>query len=633
MKTKQIKRIAKLAAMLCPAFVSGFTATAQQSDSWALTDALGREVRGHEAVGPRQKDKFVGIFYWTWHQGMDHNGGKDRPGAEVRNITQVRAAHPEAMQQYNHPAWGDATTRPDVFYWNEPLFGYYRTDDPWVLRRHAEMLADAGVDAVFFDCTNGTFLWETSLWPLLETWDKAQKEGVNVPKVVFMLPFAPNADSRASLNNLYDKLYGKGLYKNLWFYWKGKPLIMAYPDNLDKEGKEGRIRNFFTFRPGQPDYVQGPQRADDWGWLEVMPGHGYVKGKNGRYEQAVVGIAQNTCPEREGHCSAFNRPNAYGRSYGHKEGFDKRPDAYLYGRNFQEQWDHAIDSINPELVFVTGWNEWTSGMWTSKDGWTDPLSFVDQYDDDHSRDIEPTRGWGDKGDVYYAQLVDNIRRFKGVAAPPKASAAKSVRLGNAADWKGVLPKYQAYRGNTIHRDHKGRYDRHYTNLTGRNDITGAQVAHDANNLYFHVTTASALTPASDPNWMQLYIDIDRDKSTGWNGYDFIVNRVAPGSSEVTVERCVGSWWDWVPAGTGSYAVKGNTLDIAIPKAVMGVGEKPDFEFKWADNLQRPGDILDFYVSGDVAPGGRFNYVYTGRPAPKAASAVVGTGSKHNKPRR
>jgi hypothetical protein len=27
-------------------------------------------------------------------------------------------------------------------------------------------------------------------------------------------------------------------------------------------------------------------------------------------------------------------------------------------------------------------------------------------------------------------------------------------------------------------------------------------------------------------------------------------------------------------------------------------------------MQKEGDIMDFYVSGDTAPGGRFNYVYT-----------------------
>ena len=58
-----------------------------------------------------------------------------------------------------------------------------------------------------------------------------------------------------------------------------------------------------------------------------------------------------------------------------------------------------------------------------------------------------------------------------------------------------------------------------------------------------------------------------------------------------------------------FFAKGNRLVIRIPRAVLGIGEKVDFEFKWNDNMQKEGDIMDFYVSGDTAPGGRFNYVY------------------------
>ena len=35
------------------------------------------------------------------------------------------------------------------------------------------------------------------------------------------------------------------------------------------------------------------------------------------------------------------------------------------------------------------------------------------------------------------------------------------------------------------------------------------------------------------------------------------------------------------------------------------------DFKWADNIQVPGDVMDFYLSGDVAPEGRFMYRYVG----------------------
>ncbi len=63
------------------------------------------------------------------------------------------------MESYDHPAWKNWRAH---YFWEEPLLGYYSTFDPWVLRKHAEMLADAKVDAVFFDCTNGDLTWDKS---------------------------------------------------------------------------------------------------------------------------------------------------------------------------------------------------------------------------------------------------------------------------------------------------------------------------------------------------------------------------------------------------------------------------------------------------------------------------------------
>ncbi len=73
----------------------------------------------------------------------------------------------------------------------------------------------------------------------------------------------------------------------------------------------------------------------------------------------------------------------------------------------------------------------------------------------------------------------------------------------------------------------GRNNTYYTNRTGRNDITKAKVARDWQFIYFYVETAGKLSSRKDPNWMMLFIDIDRDKSTGWNGYDYIINRQSP----------------------------------------------------------------------------------------------------------
>ena len=143
------------------------------SDSWAATDALGRKVREYKDAGDKKKDKFIAMFYWTWHQGNDDTT------YQVKNISEIVRKYPEAMKDYNHPAWGDK--RPGFFFWEQPLLGYYKTTDPWVLRKHAEMLADAGVDVVFFDCTNGSYTWKSSYDALMKVWDQAQKDGVNVP--------------------------------------------------------------------------------------------------------------------------------------------------------------------------------------------------------------------------------------------------------------------------------------------------------------------------------------------------------------------------------------------------------------------------------------------------------------------
>ncbi|WP_288307349.1 hypothetical protein [uncultured Muribaculum sp.] len=579
-----------------------------ESDNWAITDQLGRKAREH-ADAPQKRDKIVAMFYWTWHN-LRHN-----PNVDIKNIPEVLAQHPDAINDYNHAAWG-GSRKPDVFFWGQPLFGYYQTTDTWVLRKHAEMLADAGVDVVFFDCTNGTFLWGESFDALCQTWIQAKKDGVNVPKVAFMLPFAPNSSSLSSLRNLYNHVYSANKYRDLWFFLDNKPMIMAWPDNLGTTGTDKAIRDFFTFRRNCGDYVNGAGNAQQaWGWLEVMPTHPFNVTVEGGVEQACVGVAQNARYASGGHCCAFNLPRTYGRSYTSK-GWDKRENAYLYGANVQEQWDRAIDKHNPKVVFITGWNEWHSGMWRKEHGWSDPLSFVDQYDWDHSRDIEPVLDWGDNGDVYYVQLVDNVRRFKGMDQPQTVAASKTIKIGQPGQWDKVLPKYKAYKGNVMHRDHDGYGAMHYTDKSGRNDIVGAQVAHDETHIYFRVETASKLTPHTDPAWMQLFIDTDRNKSTGWHGYDYVINRKSPSSTEVVIERNVNGNWTWVTAANAAYKVTDNVLEIAIEKSKLNLGRLVDIEFKWNDNLQKPGNIMDFYISGDTAPGGRFNYVFTSEYDPQ-----------------
>ena len=563
------------------------------------TDAVGRTLPGYEQAGAPKKDKFVGLFYWTWHTQQSKNN-------PPYNVAEYLSRDPKAIHDYNNPIW---PKRKSPWFWGEPLFGYYIDTDAWVLRKHAEMLADAGVDVIIFDCTNGNITWKESYMKLCEVFTQARKDGVKTPQIAFMLPFWVGVGGKEILREIYNDLYKPGKYKDLWFNWKGKPFVMGspefaedIPDRKNDPALKKELQQFFTFRTGQPVYNKGPEKPDHWGWLEIYPQHGFVKKQDGGFEQVTVGAAQNWTKERG--LTALNATGAFGRSYTHAKGHITDPGAVNYGYNFQEQWERALE-IDPEFIFITGWNEWIAGRY---DVWQEQTNaFPDEFNQENSRDIEPMKGG--HGDNYYYQMVSNIRRFKGVPAPQPASAPVSIGVdGKFADWNKVTPAFTSHKGSTIHRNSEGWGSLHYTNNTGRNDIVLSKVARDNDHIYFYVETNKALTPKIDPAWMRLFIDTDLDKNTGWEGYDFVINRINPGKKAI-VEKTDAAW-NWQKAGEVDYAVNGNKLEIKVPKSLLGITGEPDFGFKWSDNMQEQNNIMDFWINGDVAPAGRFNYHYT-----------------------
>jgi len=97
--------------------------------------------------------------------------------------------------------------------------------------------------------------------------------------------------------------------------------------------------------------------------------------------------------------------------------------------------------------------------------------------------------------------------------------------------------------------------------------------------------------------------MDRNAKTGWLGYDY---RVVGGNK---LQKYVNGKWDDFKKTKA--VVEGNKLMVTIPLKYFSMeNNKLDFEFKWSDNMQNDEDPLDWYVNGDVAPGGRFNYIYT-----------------------
>ncbi len=472
-----------------------------RSDTWVAIDALGRSLPFGEEVGPPRANKFVGVFYFLWLGQSGELGPFD--------VSQILMKDPTAIRNPRSPLWG-----PELYphHWGESIFGYYVSDDDSVLRKHAQMLADADVDMIVFDVTNQV-TYPPSWKALCRVFEQVKREGNRVPQIAFLCPFG---DPKKVVQELWNDLYSRDLYPDLWFRWEGKPLILADPRALSDD----QIRRFFTFRKPQPDYFKGPTGPGQWGWLEVYPQHAFYK-TPGIAEEVAVGVGQNAA---DGKLSVFTNPRAHGRSF--HDGKEPGPEGRdASGHNFGEQWRRALE-IDPAFIFVTNWNEWIAGRFSPANmplHGTGPVTFVDEFDAEFSRDIEPMKGG--HADSYYYQMIANIRRFKGARPIPPVEPRPITIDGRFEDWAKVQPEYRDTIGDPVHRQHRGwGKSLHYMNATGRNDIVAAKVSIDAQSVSFYVRTRDQLTNPAQPNWMLLFIDADRNPKTGWMGYDLVANR-------------------------------------------------------------------------------------------------------------
>ncbi len=568
----------------CAAYAGTDAAPPITLQSWRATDGLGRTLPSAQEVGPSHSDRFVGIFYFLWLNEI-HNRC---PDGGPYDVSKILAKDPDALKKPHSPLWRSFG---GFHYWGEPLYGYYLTTDPWVLRRHAYLLADAGIDVLIFDTTNA-ITYPEQYTRLCEVYEQIRKEGGRTPHIAFMV----HTLAGKTAAKLYNDLYKPGLFRNLWFIWKGKPLLICDPAEASPE-----MRQFFTLRAAHWPFTL-VNTHNEWHWETTYPQAYSYDDDPAKPEQVNVAVAQNL-RVADGKVTNMSRFDARGRSF-HDGKMDTSPGSVNKGFNFQEQWKRVFD-LQPPFVMVTGWNEWIAGRWGKPDG---PIEFVDQFSEEYSRDIEPMKGG--HADNYYLQLIANVRRYKGAVPLPKASPAKSIRLAGKFDqWQSVQPVFHDHVGETMPRDFDGAGGLHYTNRTGRNDIELCKVARDKQNVYFYVRTREPIVRGD--NWMWLLIDADSDPATGWEGYDFIVNRSILSDDTTWLEKNAGSF-TWQHAAKVSYRVKGNELELAIPRSALGLPDNSTaaaFNFKWADNLQKPGDVMDFYLSGDVAPESRLMYRY------------------------
>ncbi len=559
-----------------------------RSDTWVAVDELQRPVADSSLTGGPEAGKTVGLFYYLWHL--------ENASTNIHDITKILRGE---------EVWGAA---PGFHHWGESLFGYYSMKDEFVIRKHMQMISDAGVDFIFLDNTNA-FIYKDYALKLLQVMKTMKDEGYKVPQVTFILY---NGDMDGAIEGLHEQIFSQTQYQDLFFHWEGKPLIIGRytGDNAD-------IQNGYTYRlswawTSQPWFTEtnGEER---WPWLDNYPQKPGLK--NGEAEQIIVAAAQHPVGEF-----------AIGKSTGADR--TQKPIYGTDGKYFSLQWERALE-VDPPLLMITQWNEWMAQRFIYQDeNWHHPVThmvrkplkkgesiFVDVYSAEYSRDVEPLRT--EYRDNMYLQMVSNIRQYKGSRSIEMASNTRTIKMDSSfSQWDTVGPLFLDDLGDVIHRDHVSYgSDLTYTNTSGRNDLDSLKVSFDEEYLYFLATTADTITSRGDSSWMLLLINADLDYTTGWNGYDFIINDTVHSADTTTLQSHEGNGFEWDRPLPAEMRISGRKIHVKIPAAALGINTAESFalDFKWVDNSLHTGDIIDLYVDGDAAPNHRFNYRYQTGP--------------------
>ena len=556
------------------------------------TDALGREVT---PANRSDSEKEVGVFYFLW---------LGTGGDYLHDVSEILKNDPNAA--ISDAAWqaagGGGTGM--VHWWGESIFGHYFSVDSWVIERDVMMLTDAGVDFLAVDYSNSS-TFPQQLLVLLKALDKYYRQGYDVPKVTFIT----KSNTGAQVMNLYANAYlAYPQYSHLWYQMSGKPMIVG--NESDEELSEA-CREYFTFL-----YAQWPRESyqeNGFPWMDF--GWWTENGKQAVFKLADGRTMMNVSVAQHSGTLAFSSSAFYGDTTNHTRSWhdganDPAEDAYLYGYNFAEQFDYAITQ-NPDIVFITGWNEWIAGrqnQWTGIDGEiTDPIIMVDNADINNSRDIQPMLGG--YGDNYYMQMISYIRRFKGQQSVNVGLNTQSIPTSisidihkNMTQWASVGSYYLDYLRDTEDRNCPGYGGIRYENVTGRNDIYLMKLTNDSQYLYAYVRTAQPITGADAGQCLTMFISTG--SAENWCGYDYVIGRTSVG----VVEKRTSTGWQVI--GTVDYSLTGSELQFAVPLSAIGLSAG-DFslQFKFVDNYQTEDDINAFYLNGDSAPYGRLNYIY------------------------
>jgi hypothetical protein len=398
----------------------------------------------------------VGMLYSIWH-------------CLMKASTQVTPWNSQDIIDNNRP-WGPLYT---YHWWDTPAPGYYcLSEDDNVLIRHAEMLRDAGIDFVIVDASN-------SPWSKNVDWNAAirnpimgplmlPEEGITrpfqrmleiwsvvpgAPKIVPWVPIKnpPTAAQLADGCAVFDMAvffdWKMRQYPTTNFIYDGKPLMLAVtsagsgdPDlarclgssTSDSEAIAG-YEAVYSVRKmwGLINEVDGTSwwgnspGGDPSEWSFMSPCQPHFKSTNGAIDCDQRVSIRNGIPEQ------VSVTTAYQLDYmSNKESAVPK----LQGETFSRQMETIWNYQQARVLTITGWNEWGAIRFPFFDAARSACAtvhpdtcffpdgspvFVDQFDNDYNRDLEPG---GKAHDFYYKLLEAEVQGVKGpLPAPPTGS--------------------------------------------------------------------------------------------------------------------------------------------------------------------------------------------------------------------
>ena len=568
------------------------------------TDVYGRTI---DEIVETDDEKQVGMFYFLW---LNYDNA-------VMDISKLMERYGNTM---DNPLWdpkSNAVTDLEspfgaFHHWGEPLYGYYNSSDPWVIRRHLELFTASGLDFLAIDATNDNF-YLPALTVLMGEITNLIEQGFEPPRVCLYT----NSNAINTVYRAYEQIYKANVYPKAWYTVNGKPVIIGATTgdssitNLNQE-----VKDFFHLVPGQ--WPNEELLPDSWPWISwEYPQYNHNGSVNVSVSQHVNGSFS-----RAVHPETLPFYNAqWGRGFSHRTGGNSK-EGTREGTNLSEQWETVLtDKDSVDRVFVTGWNEWVAQKLLES---STEVKFVDTVTEEFSRDLEMMKGG--YGDTYYLLNSKFMRDFKATKFGKNYVQQATVDIfDRAAVWGGKT--YYDMTGDCSKRDYQGSskyiidYSSgkaekvvlpNYVDNTNRNDIKSVTVASDSDYLYFKIETLRTLDVVyNDPTGgcLNVFLNFEGKSGEAWEGYQYKLNHDILSKTKTTLHKATGNGYEWEKVAEVDCNIYGNVMTIKVPLSSLNISQEFTLDFKVTDNISDPEDIMSYYIYGDSAPIGRLNYRY------------------------